>query len=129
MTIIGIGIDLVHIPRIQSLLERWESRFLERLFTDAEQRQCLTRSVPYASLAGRFAVKEALLKALGTGWAGGIAWRDIEVVNAPSGQPIATVHGRVQTLMNQMGATQILVSLSHDKDYAIAQVILGGTCQ
>lgn len=122
--IVGIGLDLVKIARIRALTERWNERFLRRLFTDAERRECLTRSAPYASLAGRFAAKEAVLKALGTGWTAGVRWVDIQVLNDPAGRPVATVAGAVETLARKAGVTRIHVSLSHDGDYAIAEAIL-----
>lgn len=124
MKIVGIGLDLVKIARIRSLTERWQQRFLQRLYTDAEREYCLGRASPYASLAGRFAAKEAVLKALGTGWSGGIRWVDIQVLNDPAGRPVATANGRVGALLKEAGVTGIHVSLSHDADYAIAEAIL-----
>src|SRR5881397_1714027 len=79
---------------------------------------------PYASLAGRFAVKEAILKALGTGWSAGVRWSDIQVLNDSAGRPVATVHGRVGALVREAGVTGIHVSLSHDAEYAIAEAVL-----
>ncbi|TLY27680.1 MAG: holo-[acyl-carrier-protein] synthase [Nitrospirae bacterium] len=124
MKIVGVGLDLVKIARIRSLTERWQQRFLQRLYTDAEREYCFGRASPYASLAGRFAVKEAVLKALGTGWSGGIRWVDIQVLNDPAGRPVATANGRVEALLQEAGVTGIHVSLSHDADYAIAEAIL-----
>ncbi|OGW65847.1 MAG: holo-[acyl-carrier-protein] synthase [Nitrospirae bacterium RIFCSPLOWO2_02_FULL_62_14] len=122
--IVGIGLDLVKIDRIRAIAERWQTRFLDRLYTEAERRYCLARPEPYASFAGRFAAKEAVLKALGTGWTNGISWHDIQVLNDRAGRPRATVSGRVKTLMNRAGITMIHVSLSHDTDYAVAEVVL-----
>jgi holo-[acyl-carrier protein] synthase len=122
--IIGIGLDLVKIDRVRAVADRWKARFLDRLYTPAERRYCMARPSPYASLAGRFAAKEAVLKALGTGWTDGIRWRDIQVLNDRSGRPRATVSGRVKTLMKRAGVTDIHVSLSHDTDYAIAEAVL-----
>lgn len=124
MKIIGIGLDLVSIPRMRAITERWQDQFLTRLFTQAERDYCLRRATPYASLAARFAAKEAMLKALGTGWTGGIRWVDIQVVNDATGKPTAHVSGRVKELMADIGATAIHVSLSHEADYAIAEVVL-----
>lgn len=124
MRVIGIGLDLVKIDRIRHLTERWQERFLNRLYTDAERHYCLKRPSPYASLAGRFAVKEAMVKALGTGWSAGIRWTDIQVMPNRSGQPVATADGRTAVLLHQAGVTGIHVSLSHDADYAVAQVLL-----
>jgi holo-[acyl-carrier protein] synthase len=124
MKIIGVGLDLVSIPRIRSITERWRDQFLTRLFTQAERDYCLRRAAPYASLAARFAAKEAVLKALGTGWTAGIRWVDIQVVNDSTGKPTAQVSGRVKELMAGLGATTIHVSLAHEADYAIAEVVL-----
>jgi holo-[acyl-carrier protein] synthase len=122
--IVGIGLDLVKIDRVRAIAERWKARFLDRLYTPAERRYCMARPSPYASLAGRFAAKEALLKALGTGWSDGIGWRDIQVLNDRAGRPRAAVSGRVKTLLKRAGVTDIHLSLSHDSDYAVAEVVL-----
>ncbi|HYM37367.1 MAG TPA: holo-ACP synthase [Nitrospiraceae bacterium] len=124
MTVVGIGLDLVKIDRIRAIAERWQARFLDRLYTEAERRYCAGRPSPYASFAGRFAAKEAVLKALGTGWSGGVSWHDIQVLNDRAGRPRATVTGRVKMLMTRAGVTSIHVSLSHDTDYAVAEVVL-----
>lgn len=124
MRIVGIGLDLVKIERIRTLAERWRERFLERLYTEAERRYCFERASPYASLAGRFAAKEAVLKAIGTGWSAGVSWQDIQVLNDGSGKPVAQVQGRAGALLQEAGVTDIHISLSHDADYAIAQVVL-----
>lgn len=126
MSIIGVGVDVVNIPRIQAMAERWRERFLGRVYTEAERRLIHRRPAPYASMAGRFAAKEAILKALGTGWSAGISWREIEVLNDRTGQPIAQVSGRTSALMDEAGVTQIHVSLAHDTDYAVAHAILSG---
>ncbi|MEW6543730.1 MAG: holo-ACP synthase [Nitrospirota bacterium] len=124
MTIVGIGLDLVRIDRIRALGVRWQNRFFERVYTEAERDYCFRGAAPYASLAGRFAVKEAVLKALGTGWANGVRWVDIQVLNDAAGRPTAQVEGRVRDLLREAGVTSIHVSLSHDADYAVAQAIL-----
>ncbi len=124
MRIVGIGLDLVNIPRVRAMTERWQDRFLTRLFTAQERTYCLQKASPYASLAGRFAAKEAVLKALGTGWANGIRWTEIQVLNDRGGRPVATADGRVGSLLRDAGVTDIQISLSHDTDYAIAEAIL-----
>ena len=124
MRIVGIGLDLVKIERIRALADRWQERFLERLYTEAERRYCFERASPYASLAGRFAAKEAVVKAIGTGWSAGISWQDIQVLNDGSGKPVAQVQGRAGAMLQEAGVTDIHISLSHDADYAIAQVVL-----
>jgi holo-[acyl-carrier protein] synthase len=124
MSIIGVGLDLVKIARVEAIARRWQDRFLQRVYTEDERRACFGRAWPYASLAGRFAAKEAMLKALGTGWSAGVSWQDIQVLNEVGGRPVATVQGRTGVLVRQAGVTRIYVSLSHDGDYAIAEVIL-----
>jgi holo-[acyl-carrier protein] synthase len=122
--VVGIGVDLVRIDRVRAIAERWQARFLERLYTKAERRDCMNKAAPYASLAGRFAAKEAVLKALGTGWSAGVSWHDIQVLNDRTGRPHATVSGRLKTLMERAGVTTIHLSLSHDTDYAVAEAVL-----
>lgn len=127
MTIVGIGIDLVKISRMKKITARWESGFLDRVFTTREQAYCLDKRAPQVHLSGRFAIKEAAIKALGTGLRQGIRWVDVETVNNASGKPIVRFSGRVLQLANDMGVSKVLSSISHDHDYAIAQVILQGT--
>ena len=124
MKIIGIGLDLVRVDRVRTAAERWKDRFINRVFTETERRYCFERSSPYASLAARFAVKEAVLKALGTGWSQGIRWVDIEVRNDSSGRPSAKIGGRTEQLLRERGATSIHISLSHDGDYAVGEAVL-----
>jgi holo-[acyl-carrier protein] synthase len=129
MSIVGIGLDLVNIARVEAIARRWQNRFLQRVYTEDERRASFGRAWPYASLAGRFAAKEAMLKALGTGWSAGVSWQDIQVLNEDGGRPVATVRGRTGVLAQQAGVTRIHVSLSHDGDYAIAEVILTNETQ
>lgn len=124
MKIVGIGLDLVKISRVRDLADTWQDRFLDRVYSPAERDYCLARAAPYASLAGRFAAKEAILKALGTGWSRGIRWQDIEVLNDQAGRPRAVVGGRAAALLREAGVTAVHVSLSHDTDYAVAEAIL-----
>src|SRR5579885_949136 len=124
MSILGVGIDIVHIPRLRLIAERWQDKFLGRVYTEAERSIVRRRAAPYASLAGRFAAKEAILKALGTGWSRGIRWQDIEVLNDQAGRPRAVVGGRAAALLREAGVTAVHVSLSHDTDYAVAEAIL-----
>ncbi len=113
--------------RIESAIKRWGQRFTDRIFTPREQTYCFKFRDPYLHLAGRFAVKEALFKALGTGWSRGVAWKEIETTNAPSGRPHVAVTGRVQELLAQQGGGEIFVTISHDTDYSIGQVIITRT--
>jgi holo-[acyl-carrier protein] synthase len=122
--VVGIGIDLVKIKRIESVCRKWKKRFLERIFTQTEQDYSFSFRRPYPHLAGRFAVKEAVFKAIGTGWRKGVRWTDVEVYNESSGQPHVRVHGKVRDWVEDHGVTEIQVSLSHDTDYSIGQVVL-----
>jgi len=122
--IAGIGIDLVKIKRIQEAVQKWDKRFLNRVFTPPEQQYCYGHLDPALHFSGRFAVKEAVFKALGTGWRSGVRWTEIEVTNNPQGKPMVTVTGRVKQLMADLKVAEIHVSISHDTDYAIGQVIL-----
>jgi holo-[acyl-carrier protein] synthase len=123
-SILGIGADLVKRARIKSAVTRWGERFVARIFTPAERDYCFKFRDPYLHLAGRFAVKEATFKALGTGWSRGVAWKEIETTNAPSGRPRVTVSGRVKELLTHQGGKDILVTITHDTDYSFGQVII-----
>lgn len=105
-------------------MSRWGARFLNRIFTPPEQRYCLKFRNPSLHFAGRFAVKEALFKAIGTGWSRGVSWTDIEVTNEPGGRPHAAVSGRTGVLVKRLGGETIFVSISHDTDYSIGQVLI-----
>lgn len=126
MNIINHGIDLVETGRIRQMLERHERRFLNRVFTAHEQDYCRSHKLRLERLAGRFAVKEAVMKLVGTGWRDGIAWTDIETRNDPSGKPLVTLTGQVKILADKMGIETISVSLSHTSELAIASVIALG---
>ncbi|MBI5181987.1 MAG: holo-ACP synthase [Nitrospirae bacterium] len=124
--IFGIGIDLVKIERIKRAVEKWHDHFVGRVFTKKEQEYSFRQSNPYQHLSVRLAAKEAILKAIGTGWSGGIKWTDIEIINNEKGSPVAVVSGRVKDLIELQGVKEILISLSHDTEYAIAQAVLTG---
>ena len=121
--IMGIGIDLVEIHRMKAALER--PVFAQRVFTPAEQAYCEGRGRQNAaSYAARFAAKEAVMKALGTGLSGGVTWQDIEVLPDGLGKPVMKLTGTFGRLAQEMGVTNIHVSLSHAREYATAQVLL-----
>jgi holo-[acyl-carrier protein] synthase len=123
--IVGTGIDLVEIPRIQQSVDRFGQRFLDRVFTAAEQAYCLRKQRNAAeSLAARFAAKEAASKALGTGISHGVSWREIEVVRAPGGRPGLRFHGRAAEIAGRLGVRNAALSLTHTADLAIASVVL-----
>jgi holo-[acyl-carrier protein] synthase len=121
--VVGVGIDLVKISRVRNILVRWADRFVTRVLSPHESAYCRARRDPAPHVAARFAAKEAALKALGLGWIGA-AWREMEVVNASSGQPLLRLSGRAAERLAFLGADTALVSLTHDGDYAAAQVIV-----
>lgn len=124
--IIGIGVDLVKIDRIDRA-GKSHVGFLERVFTNREREYCSRQKFPAQHYAGRFAAKEAVLKAIGTGWSAGVKWTDMEVLHGDGGGPIVNVSGRVKDLMDLKGVKQIHLSYSHDEGYAVAQVVLVGS--
>jgi holo-[acyl-carrier protein] synthase len=117
----GMGIDLVEVSRIKKALERWGERFTHRVFTSEERDYCRRKAFPEQSFAARFAAKEAVLKAIGTGHSGGIKWTDVEVVNDPRGKPGVRLRKKITELL---GDKKILLSITHTKDLAMAQAFL-----
>ena len=117
------GIDLVDFPRIEDMVKRHGQRFLDRVFTRAEQKYAGAKRTRMEKLAGRFAAKEAIMKLLGTGWRGKIAWTDIEVVNTATGQPEVRLSGEVKKIADKLGITQISVSITHTANFAIASAV------
>ena len=124
--IIGHGVDITETSRIKQMLGDHPERFLERVFTPGEQADSSSEKRQCEHLAARFAAKEAALKALGTGWAQGIGWTDIEVVKADNGKPSLNITGRAAEIATSMGITRWHVSLSHIESCAIASVIAEG---
>ena len=125
MNIIGIGMDATDLPRVADLVKRYGDRFLRRVFTEGEIAYCTKRRDPVPHLAGRFAVKEAAMKALGTGQSRGVTWKDIEVVRA-GGPPRLKLGGGAARRATQIGVTQSLVTITHSRSLALAQVVLLG---
>ena len=123
MEIIAHGIDLVDCPRIEEMIKRHGERFVNRIFTAAEQAYAEANKDRIEKLAGRFAAKEAILKLMGTGWRGKIAWTDIEVVNNPAGQPQVALSGEVKKLAEKLGIEHISVSITHTANFAIASAV------
>ena len=122
--IIGTGVDIVEIPRFRNVMERQKERFILRVFTPAEQEFCNYHRDPVPHYAARFAAKEALFKALGTGWAKGVTWLDAEVLRERPDAPVLKLHGEAHKLSISMGAQKAHLSLSHTEQWAIAMVIL-----
>lgn len=123
MNPIAHGFDLVEIDRLRQSIERFGERFLARVFTGHERDYCQSQKRCFEHYAARFAAKEAVMKALGTGWRHGLAWTDIEVRSAPSGQPSIVLHGVAAARAKQLGVADWLVSLSHTGRSAAASVI------
>jgi holo-[acyl-carrier protein] synthase len=122
--IVGSGIDLVEIARIQQSLERFGQRFLDRVFTAAEQAYCMRKRNAAESLAARFAAKEAGAKALGTGISRGVNWLEIEVVREPGGRPGLRFHGRAAEIASELGVARAALSITHTTSLSMANVIL-----
>lgn len=122
--IVGIGIDIVQSDRIKIAIEKWEKRFLNRIFTSIEQEYCSGHKGSHLFFGGRFAVKEAMFKALGTGWREGVQWKEVEVDNLSTGQPIVQVSGKIKELISRKKVEWIHVSITHEKNYSLGQVIL-----
>lgn len=117
----GIGIDVVDIPRIQRAIDSWGNFFLERIFTQREIEYAQSRKNPAPHIAARFAVKEAVAKALTTGWSGGFRWKDVEVENDPSGKPSVLLYGRVKELLKE---SRVMVSISHSESVVVAFAVI-----
>lgn len=123
MGIIAHGIDLVDCPRIEQMIERHGERFIRRVFTVAEQAYAEANKNDVEKLAGRFAAKEAVLKLMGTGWRGKIAWTDIEITNNAAGQPEVTLSGEVKRIADKLGIGHISISITHTANFAIASAV------
>ncbi|MBA7482157.1 Holo-[acyl-carrier-protein] synthase [subsurface metagenome] len=123
MEIVAHGIDLVDCPRIEEMVARHGERFVQRIFTAAEQAYAEANKNGIEKLAGRFAAKEAILKLMGTGWRGKIAWTDIEIINNSSGQPEVTLGGEVEKIADKLGIKHISVSITHTANFAIASAV------
>lgn len=122
--IVSIGIDIIEVRRVREVLKRTPS-FAERVFTEAERAYCDSRGVVAPQhYAARFAAKEAALKALQTGWRGGISWHDVEIAAHDSGAPYLVLHGMAKELMENSGASKAHLSMSHTAEHAIAEVVL-----
>ncbi len=126
MKVIGIGIDVVEVDRVKSSLEEFSERFLSRVFTKSEREYCQKQNMPELHLAARFAAKEAIAKAFGTGIGKEIGWLDMEILRKDSGEPEVQLRGDARGYAKQRGVEQILVSLTHAKQYAAANAVILG---
>jgi holo-[acyl-carrier protein] synthase len=122
--IVGTGIDIAEVDRIASSIERFGRRFVERIFTPDEIRYCESKANKAERYAGRFAAKEAGMKAIGTGWKRGVTWQDVEVQRAPGGRPTVVFHNKAAEFFQKLGAVRAHLSITHTAETAMAQVIL-----
>ena len=122
--IVGIGIDVIENQRIAESLRRFPERFVSRIYTDTETEYCRSCARPEIHFAARFAAKEAAFKALGTGWARGVRWKDVEVERLTSGQPELHLHGLALERATSLGGTRFVVSLTHDQTISAAVVVI-----
>jgi len=126
LLIVGCGIDLVKIERIEKIIKKWGDNFIFRIFTPLEREYCeIKKGNKFQSYAGKFAAKEALLKALGLGLRE-VNWKEIEIKNNELGQPIIDTSGKLKNIASVKGISKYFISISHTKNYAVAQVILEG---
>jgi holo-[acyl-carrier protein] synthase len=126
MEILGIGTDITECLRIARMIERHGELFVNRVYTLKEIRYCQSRKQSTQHFTGRWAAKEAVLKALGTGWIRGISWRDVEIRNAPGGQPVVILRDGAKDVAAKLGVQQILVSISHCRSHAVAYAVASG---
>ena len=117
----GIGVDIIEIDRIRRSIETTGRSFLEKVYTDGEIAYCDARAHRYQHYAARFAAKEALSKALSTGWAGEFRWKDVEIMNEPSGQPRFVLHGTLRELLT---GADVMLSMSHSESHVVAMVVI-----
>lgn len=126
MHIIGIGTDITECLRIANMIERHGELFICRVYTEQEIAYCSTRKAATQHYAGRWAAKEAVLKALGTGWRRGISWRDVEVCSLPSGAPTINLHAGARDVAENQRIARVHISISHARSHAIAYAIAEG---
>ena len=126
-SVIGIGTDIIECSRIAQMIEKHGDVFLNRVYTCEEVTYCSGRKAAVQHYAGRWAAKEAVLKALGTGWAHGIQWTDVEVVNQQGGKPNIVLSGKALEISGEQGIAEMMISISHCKDYATAYATAVGT--
>lgn len=118
--VVGIGCDIIECDRIGQMIDKHGETFLQRVYTADEIAYCCGRKSANQHYAGRWAAKEAVLKALGTGWAHGIQWTDVEVVNQQGGRPVIVLRGQALSISQQQGIAEMMISISHCRNYATA---------
>ena len=117
----GIGVDIIEIERVEKSIREWGDRFLQKIFTPQEIAYCNSKPNTFQHFAARFAAKEALSKALGTGWAGEFRWKDVEVMNEPSGKPVLVFHNSMKQVLAKCS---VFVSLSHSDHHVVAMIVI-----
>ena len=126
MTILGVGMDIVETKRIAESIERFGDRFLRRVFLEGEVAYARSMKFPHLHLAARFAAKEAISKAFGTGIGHEMGWRDLEIIREPGGAPRVRLHGRAEAFANARGVQAVHISLSHTEHYGAASAVVEG---
>src|SRR5256885_3287693 len=121
--IVGLGVDIAEVERIKAAIERRGEAFLRRVFTSAEREYCERFRNKFERYAGRFAAKEAAMKALGTGWRSGVRWQDLEIIRERSGRPTMALSGEAGKIAKRLGVKRIALSITHTETQALAQVI------
>ena len=122
--IVGTGVDLAEVPRIQASIERFGEKFIHRIYTPREIAYVERKANKFERYAARFAAKEAGMKAIGTGWRRGVRWQDFEVANLPSGKPTLLLHGVAAKFAEKLGVKNVSLSLTHTRELGMAHVIL-----
>ena len=122
--IVGLGLDIAEIDRIEAAIARHGAPILQRLYTSSEVEYCESHRNKFERYAVRFAAKEATMKALGTGWRRGVRWRDIEVIREPSGKPSLSLKGAAKRIAEELGVNNISLTITHSGNLALAEVIL-----
>jgi holo-[acyl-carrier protein] synthase len=122
--IVGTGVDLAEVPRIQASIERFGEKFIQRIYTPREIAYVERKANKFERYAARFAAKEAGMKAIGTGWRRGVRWQDFEVANLPSGKPTLLLHGVAAEFAERLGVKNVSLSLTHTRELGMAHVIL-----
>jgi holo-[acyl-carrier protein] synthase len=120
--VIGIGIDIIEIDRIRESVEKFGDHFLNKIYTQQELDYCLKKKYKYQHLAARFAAKEAVYKALATGWDADVSWQNIEISNEPNGMPIVTLQGKLKKFLSK--GKELKISMSHSRDYVACMAII-----
>lgn len=126
--VIAVGTDIIECQRIARMLDNHGEVFLKRVFTATEIEYCYGRKMAYQHYAARWAAKEAVLKTLGTGWAKGISWTDVELVNLQGGKPVIRLYNRASEVAKESGIHEVMISVSHTREYAVAFATAIGRC-